>query len=275
MPAIEPRAKDEGERSDLPPPCAKVREHLYVHAEGENLPARDLAALEAHLGECEACAAEFRTAGKFTTEISRLLGALRPSGKMRRKVLETIEPRGGSRRPWAGVAALAAALAAGLVLLAVAGERPAARIEDPSGSVAVLAFSGAEWRIRPGAREVRPGDRVELRAHGRVLLALREGKLHLDGPALVQLERGREGATVVHVLREARASLDVAGGKGLEIRIGGARLVAREARLTLNVEPTGACELRVLSGRVAAYDGDSERAIVAGAGRTLKLDAGR
>jgi hypothetical protein len=224
--------------------------------------------LDEHLSVCEACAAEFRRAGEFTTRISRLLGELRPGPEMRKKVLDSIEPVVRSRRGAgslrAGVAALVAALAAGLVLLALAGEEPAARVEDASGPVRVLTFSGGEWRLRAGPdipSEVGFGDRVELGAGGLAALAIRGSRLRFEGPALVQLQRGPDVLPVVHVLRRARATVEAAGPETLVIEAGDVRLEAKDARFVLDVDSTGECDLGVISGEVRAHDADGNRAV--------------
>ena len=256
------------EEPSLPAACAEVREHLYARAEGESLPASAARMLDEHLRVCEACAAELRRAGEFTTRISRLLGELRPGPGMRRKVLESIEPRGGAGRLRAGVAALVAALAAGLVLLALAGEEPAARVEDASGPVRVLAFSGGEWRARAGPDipgEVGFGDRIELGAGALAVLVVRGSRLCFEGPALVQLQRGPDVLPVVHVLRRARATVETAGPETLVIKAGDVRLEAKYARFVLDVESTGECDLRVISGEVRAHDADGDRAVGPGA----------
>ncbi|MHC4199026.1 MAG: zf-HC2 domain-containing protein [Planctomycetota bacterium] len=253
---------------DLPAACAEIREHLYARAEGESLPGSAARMLDEHLSVCEACAAEFRRAGEFTTRISRLLGELRPGPEMRKKVLDSIEPVVRSRRGAgslrAGVAALVAALAAGLVLLALAGEEPAARVEDASGPVRVLTFSGGEWRLRAGPdipSEVGFGDRVELGAGGLAALAIRGSRLRFEGPALVQLQRGPDVLPVVHVLRRARATVEAAGPETLVIEAGDVRLEAKDARFVLDVDSTGECDLGVISGEVRAHDADGNRAV--------------
>jgi len=249
---------------DLPAACAEIREHLYARAEGESLPGSAARMLDEHLSVCEACAAEFRRAGEFTTRISRLLGELRPGPEMRRKVLDSIEPRGHAGSLRAGVAALVAALAAGLVLLALARGEPAARVEDASGPVRVLAFSGGEWRLRAGPDipgEVRFGDRVELGAGGLATLAMRGSTLCFQGPALIQLQRGPDVLPVVHVLRRARATVETAGPETLVFKAGDVRLEAKDARFVLDVDTTGACDLRMISGDVRAHDAEGNRAV--------------
>jgi hypothetical protein len=95
---------------------------------------------------------------------------------------------------------------------------------------------------------------------------MRGSTLCFQGPALVQLQRGPGVLPVVHVLRRARATVEVAGPETLIVKAGDVRLETKGARFVLDVDSTGECDLRMISGEVRAHDVDGNR-VVEPAGR--------
>jgi len=246
-----------------------VRATLYAKADGEKLTAAERGALEAHVGRCPECAAEFRRASEFTTRIGELLGSLRPPVDLGRKVLDRIGADSPRMRVALGATALAAVLAAGLVLLALAGREPVMEIGQTRGDVRVLVAKGLRWEPRAGASGVRARERLSLGEGAYARLTCREGTVELTGPALAQVEVEREGFMVLHLLRRTRLSAAIANAGFFQVRIDRCAVRAGGSEFDLDVDPAGAAELRVRAGRATAVDASGTRSV--GPGETARL----
>jgi len=261
----------------LPPECAALRGALHRRADRadcEKLTAPEAKALDAHLEGCDECAAELRRAGEFSTHVSKLLGGLKPPHDIRRKVLGRIGPLGGRRRMVIGASALGAVAVAAVAAIVLSRGGPLARVTSTDGDVKVLAFSGGEWRPRPGAKGVRASERVEVAPGGSATLVVGAGKVAVVGPALVQLEPSdTRDALAVHCISEASLYV-LARGEGLiELVAGAVRVEVADARMRLEVAPGGGCRLDVVVGEARATDASGERVVKAGETATLAQPA--
>jgi ferric-dicitrate binding protein FerR (iron transport regulator) len=232
--------------------CEALRGLLYARADSERLPGPEERRLDRHLEACEACAAELRRAGEFTSRISGLLQGLRPPEDLGRKVLQRVEadaPR--SRLPW-GAGALAAATVAGVVLLALAGERPVGTLGAAEGEARVSRHSGGAWRRRPAAREVFAGERLDLAAGARATLVLEAGELRLAGPGSFLIERGEGGEVALRAAGGPGVEAEVRSGPALVLRFGEVRLRAARAGFTAAADGSGGVAVTVRRGSVEA-----------------------
>jgi hypothetical protein len=258
----------------LPPECAALRGALHRRADGEELAASEAKALDAHLAACDECASELRRAGEFSTHVSELLSGLKPPCDIRRKVLDRIGPLGGRRRIVIGAVALAAVALAGIAALVFSGGGPLARVTSTERGVEVLAFSGGEWRVRAGARDVRASERVEVAPGGTATLAAGAAAVVLTGPAHVQLEPAdAPGVVAVHCIRETSLLARAEGRSLIELVAGGVRVRVSGARVGLEVAPDGGCKLTVVTGEARATDAAGKRTVKAGETVTLAQPA--
>jgi len=253
----------EAEESALPPECAAVRDALHRRADGEELTPPEAKALDSHLEACEECASELRRAGEFSSHISELLGHLKPPRGIRDNVLSTIGPLGNRRRTIIGASALAGVALVALLALILSHEGSVARITRALGPVSVLAFSGGEWRPRPGAEDIRASERLAVERGVSVELDLELGRIELVGPSLVQFESTDTGMAV-HCIRESGIFASVSDGGTVEIVAGEVHVSVGDGEIVLKVAGNGVCHLKVHSGSARATDASGERTVEEG-----------
>ncbi len=273
-PGTEPADRPAEPLVELPPACAALRVTLYARADGEKLGAVDEKAVREHLKVCGDCAAEFRRAGEFTTKIGNLLGSLKPPSDLKRRVLDRIGAASPRRKLILGIAGLAAVAILGVIVLSRGGVEPVMRISHVRGRVRVLRSTGAGWRPRRGAADVRAGERLDLADGATAKLSFTEGVVELEGPARVQVEVDGDGFVRIHLLRETRMKSEIFGGGFVLLRIWHCELRTAGAEFSLDVDATGEGELAVAKGGVSVRDAKGVRAVKAGEKTRLVQFAG-
>jgi len=122
--------------------CKEVQLELAAYLSGE-LPPEQMAAVEAHLSQCEACAEEAALMDQFGRKLSEGLKLWVDQGVCPPDVMERIEQslhQHARRRPrWLRPGFMAVAAVAAVFLVALAG----ARMELPAGQLASLPLVGS------------------------------------------------------------------------------------------------------------------------------------